>query len=114
MEFDISTLMITFFILAFVISIWKIYAFFPNKQLKDDDKTQESHEELTKLVLHVIKSNSAELSLDVLFKKILCDERFDERHYWRFNKNRLNQLLDNYYLKNPHAKSIADIYENSK
>ncbi|QOY53490.1 hypothetical protein HUE88_10425 [Candidatus Sulfurimonas baltica] len=114
MEFDISTLMIVFFIILFVISMWKIYAFLPNEQLEDDDTTQESKEELTKLVLHVIKSNSAELSLDELYEKIKSSENFNEKHYWRFNKNRLNIILNSYYIKYPHAKSIADIYENLK
>jgi len=110
-ELETSTLMMIFFIIILVASIWKIYAFLPNEQLADDDKTKESQEELTNLILNVIKNSSENLTLNELFKKIKDDEKFDEKHYWRFNQNRLNQLLNNYYIKHPHINNIADIYK---
>ncbi len=111
MEFETSTLMMIFFIIILTVSLWKIYAFLPNEQLADDDKTKESQEELTNLVLNVIKNSSGKLSLNELFQKIKSDEKFDEKHYWRFNPNRLNQLLNNYYIKHPHINNIADIHK---
>ncbi len=112
MEFDTSTLMMIFFIIALVISIWKIYAFLPNKELPDDDTTEESRIDLTNIVLNSIKNSDGKLSVDELFVKIEESEDFDAQRYWRFNKNRLNQLLNTYYIENPDTKSIEDIYKN--
>ena len=84
----------------------------PNKQLSDDDTTKESQEELTKLILNVIKRNNGNLTTNELFEKVTDDESFNQTHYWRFNHNRLNQLLNKYYAQNPHAKSIKDIYSS--
>lgn len=110
MELETSTLMMIFFIIFFIISIWKIYAFLPNRQLADDDTTKESQEELISLILNVIKRSDGNLTTNELFEKMTDDKSFDPKHYWRFNHNRLNQLLNKHYAKNPHAKSIKDIY----
>jgi len=110
LELETSTLMMIFFIIFLVISIWKIYAFLPNRQLEDDDTTKESQEELVRLMLNVIKKSEGNLTTDELFEKMTDDKSFDPKHYWRFNHNRLNQLLNKYYAQNPHAKSIKDIY----
>ncbi|RLA80630.1 MAG: hypothetical protein DRG78_10615 [Epsilonproteobacteria bacterium] len=112
MEFDTSTLMMIFFIIALVISIWKIYAFLPNKELPDDDTTEESKIDLTNIMLTTIKNSDGNLSVDELFVKIEESEDFDSQKYWRFNKNRLNQLLNAYYIEHPHTESIEDIYKN--
>ena len=93
MDFNTSTLMMIFFIIFLVISIWKIYAFLPNKELKDDDRTEASQEELLNIIKNVIAKNEKDLSSKELFEKIINDESFDKEHYWRFNQNRLNQLL---------------------
>jgi hypothetical protein len=55
MEVDIKTLMLLFFILFLTLSIWKIWAFLPNKQLKDDDKMKGSKDKLIVLMLKIIK-----------------------------------------------------------
>ncbi len=112
MEFETSTLMLFFFLISFILSIWKIYLFLPNKQLADDDRTKESQDELLNITLHVIKSKGRDLSVEELFDMIRESENFDKKRYWRFNKNRLNQILSSYYLKYPHTKSIADIHNN--
>jgi hypothetical protein len=114
MEFETSTFMMIFFIIFMIIGIGKIYVFLPNKPLADDDTTKESQEELFALIIKIIKENKGNLNTDELFVKIISDENFNSAHYWRFNKNKLNQLLNSYYLKNPHAKSIVDIYEDLK
>ena len=111
MELDISSLMLLFFIIFLVISIWKIYSFLPNKELADDDTTEESKIDLTNIMIKTIQNSDGSLSVDELFVKIEEYEDFDSQKYWRFNKNRLNQLLNAYYIKNPHTKSIEDIYQ---
>ncbi|WP_321778943.1 hypothetical protein [Sulfurimonas sp.] len=103
--------MMIFFIISLVASMWKIYAFLPNKELADDDTTEASQEELKILMLKVIKSSDANLKANDLYKKMRSDKDFDEKHFWRFNQNRLNQLLNQHYLENPDVFSIEDIYK---
>jgi len=112
MELDTSTLMLIFFIIFFVISVWKIYAFLPNKQLADDDTTKSSQDELINIILKVIKNHDGDLTNEELFHKVQDDDSFDHQHFWRFNQNKLNQLLNHYYLENPDTNSIKDIYKN--
>ncbi len=114
MELDISTLMMIFFILLFIVSIWKIYAFLPNKVLVDDDTTKESHDELIALVLSTIKKSNGDLDLNTLFDNITDSTEFDAKHYWRFNHNRLKKLLEQYYVENRDITSIEDIYKQLK
>ncbi len=114
MELSTSTLMLIFFIIFLILSIWKIWAFLPNKQLADDDRTEESEKELLRIVFKVIQENKGNLTNQELFFKIEEDETFDSQLFWRFNLNRLNQLLKSYYQNNPNISSIKDIYENTK
>ena len=109
MQLEISTIMMILFIILLVASIWKIYAFLPNKALVDDDTTKASQEELLALVLRVIKTSQNNISPKDLCEKIQCDDDFDKKHFWRFNLNKLNQLLSHYYAQNPNIKSIEDI-----
>ena len=112
MELETTTLMMMFFILFLVISIWKIYVFLPNQELIDDDTNQSSKEELTRLLLEAIKNSDGNLTEQELFERIKSHQDFDTKHFWRFNHNRLKQLLNHYYLQNPDTKSIKDIYKN--
>ncbi len=93
MDFSVSTWMMIFFIIFLILSIWKIYDFLPNKELADDDRTEASEEELLKIIKDVMAKNEKNISSKDLFEKILNDKSFDKEHYWRFNQNRLNQLL---------------------
>lgn len=97
-----------------IISIWKIYAFLPNKQLEDDDTTPEATKDLMHLMYSVIKENKGELTKDELFSKMQEHEEFDSQRFWRFNLNRLNQLLQKFYIENPDASDILDIYKKIK
>lgn len=108
-NFETSTWMMLFFVLSLVVSIWKIYAFLPNKQLEDDDTTKEAQEELQRIMIKVIKQNGADLDVKKLFELMKDNEEFDKKRFWRFNENRLNQLLLHYFLQNPSIKSIKDI-----
>ena len=103
-----------FFIVALAISFWKIYVFLPNKPLEDDDTTQEVQDDLVNLMLKVIKENNGAVDVNELFVKMETDEDFDNERYWRFNLNKLNQLLSGYFIKNPNTKSISDIYQSLK
>ncbi|NOQ29966.1 MAG: hypothetical protein GQ570_02460 [Helicobacteraceae bacterium] len=112
MELDIPTLMMIFFVIALVISIWKIYVFLPDRTLADDDRTEASESELIELMLKAIKNSSKVPILSELYEAIENDEGFDKKHYWRFNQNRLNQLLNHYYSLNNDLNSIEDIYKS--
>ena len=114
MEFSTSTLMMIFFIIALVASIWKIYAFLPNKALEDDDTTDDVQTKLLLLMLKVIKENEGNLTNEELFFKIQENEEFDSEVFWRFNHNKLNQILSKYYIQNPNASSILDIYKTNQ
>ena len=114
MELDTSTLMMIFFLIALVVSIWKIYAFLPNKELADDDTTGEAQKDLISIMVKTIHKQNGELTIDELYVYMVENEDFNKEKFWRFNKNKLKQLLESYYLKNPHAKSIEDIYNGTK
>ncbi len=110
-----STWMMIFFIISLVASIWKIYAFLPNKELADDDTTDNAQEELMSITLKTIQKHNGEIkTLDELYTNILINEDFNKEKFWRFNTNKLKKLLELYYLQNPEMKSIEDIYTQSK
>ncbi|MDD3476239.1 MAG: hypothetical protein PHI38_05175 [Sulfurimonas sp.] len=91
-----STMMMIFFILLLIVSIWKIYAFLPNEQLLDDDTTKEAQNTLKELMIKVIKENSADIDSKKLFELMINDAEFDKERFWRFNQNKLNNLLSKY------------------
>jgi len=91
-----STVMVIFFILLLIVSIWKIYAFLPNRQLEDDDTTKESQETLRALMIKVMKENGNHVENRELFKLMINDAEFNKERFWRFNQNKLNHLLSNY------------------
>ena len=111
MDIDTSTWMMIFFLISLVVSIWKIYAFLPNKELEDDDRNEESHNELKSLMLHIIQETEGKLDEKELFFTMSKDERFNSELFWRFNLNRLKQLLHNYYMEFENVSTIKDIYE---
>ena len=93
-ELETSNLMMIVFIFAFVISMWKIYPFLQTKTLADDDTTKDSQEELSKLVLkHMANQSKEDIDTKELLEKIKNDEDFDKKHFWRFNQNKLNQII---------------------
>jgi len=114
MEFDVSTLMMIFFVIFMIISMWKIYAFLPNKQLADDDTTPQATKDLLHLMLRTIELHEGKLSNVELFEKMQENDEFDSQKFWRFNLNRLNQLLQKYYIQNPETSTILDIYKTMK
>ncbi len=112
MKLDLSSWMLILFIILFILSVWKIYAFLPNKPLADDDTTKESQDELLNIITSVIKKNNAEINSKELYLKVIEDDSFDSKKFWRFNQNRLNQLLKMYYIEHKTISSIKDIYDS--
>jgi hypothetical protein len=111
---SIQTMMILGFVVVTALSLWKLYHFMPTKPLPDDDSDEASKEELTHLMLTVIEQqHTPEKPLDEkrLFEQMIAHETFDKEHYWRFNPNKLNQLLNRYYLHHPDTGSLPAIYE---
>jgi hypothetical protein len=108
----IEIIMIVAFVLALVISGWKLYLFMPTKALTDDDTTPDSKEKLKKIMYEVI--NEGALEEEVLYNKMKEHPRFDKKHFWRFNQNRLRQLLKSHYLEHPGHHNIKHIYHHLK
>ncbi len=111
MQISLSTWMMIAFVISLILSGWKLYHFMPSKQLKDDDTTPESQNELIHLILEIIKGSNGELSEKELHSMVKEHESFDAQHFWRFNENRLKQLLHLHYVKNPDTNSIKDIHK---
>lgn len=94
----IEWIMMGSFIAALGLSVWKLYLFFPNKRLLDDDTTPES----TALLIRImIESNHPSMSEEKLFESMLEHPDFDREHFWRFNQNRLRQLITHHRFTDP-------------
>lgn len=100
--------MMVAFVLALLFSGWKLYAFMPNRPLDDDDKTASSEDELKTIMYEVI--HAGETEEEQILTKMKTHPGFDHEHFWRFNHNRLRQLLDRHFLDNPHHKNIEHIH----
>lgn len=84
----------------------------PNKQLEDDDNTKESIDQLTFIMIDTIKASSTPPTHKELFVLMKSHTNFDEKHFWRFNENRLHQLLQRYYTIH-NLSSIEEIYQKA-
>jgi len=115
MELETSTWMMIAFIALLTLSIWKIYDFLPSKQLSDDDTTEVSQGELLALILTTIQKSDGTLKTnDELYTKMLTSEDFNKEKFWRFNTNKLKNILGLYYLEHPELTCIEDIYTKYK
>jgi hypothetical protein len=114
MNFDTSTWMMIAFVIALGGGIWKVYAFMPTKTLADDDTGEDAHEHLVSVMHKVLEDEDETPTLHELHQKMTNHEHFDKERHWRFNPNKLNQLLNKHYIKNPHLNSIEDIHKNQK
>ncbi|MBU0633257.1 hypothetical protein KKA17_11525 [bacterium] len=113
MKEHIPSLMMGAFLFFLLLSLWKVYQFLPNKQLQDDDNTEESIELLTFILLDVLKSSDEVPTFNELFTAMTNHTDFDKKHFWRFNQNKLNNLLTKYYIKHG-LSSIKEIYNHIK
>lgn len=89
------------FIVALGLSSWKMIAFLPSKPLSDDDTTVESIELLEKIMF---ESNQEGMSEEALLETMKRHAQFDANHFWRFNLNKLQQLIRSYRLKEPNFR----------
>lgn len=104
--------MMVAFVLAVGLSGWKLYAFMPNKPLKDDDTNAASTQRLKEIMYEVIADGTTEE--ESIVEKMREHKKFDAEHFWRFNLNRLRQLLNSHYLEHPQHQNTQHIYEHLK
>ncbi len=110
----LETGMITAFVIALIVSLWKVYALLPNKPLQDDDRTDEINLLLHSIMVESIVKYGSNISVKELFEYMRRHHKFDQKRLWRFNINRLNQLLTEHHLRHPNQQSIAEIYQHHK
>lgn len=108
----VEIMMMAAFVLALIFSGWKLYAFMPTEALKDDDTTPASKEALEKIMYEAIRGGA--LEEEILLHKMKEHPHFDKKHFWRFNQNRLRQLLKSHYLKHPGHQNIRHIHHHLK
>jgi hypothetical protein len=114
MDISLSTWMMTAFVIGMILSIWKIYPFLVNRTLEDDDTGEDSYEYLLAIMHKVLQDEEKVPSAKELHEKMTAHEDFDKEKFWRFNLNKLNQLLFKHYAQNPHLNSIEDIHKEVK
>ncbi len=110
----IEWMMMGAFLAALGLSVWKVYLLIPNKPLPDNDTNPLAIEELSNLMVRCIVElyeTEQAATPELLYNRMVNHQSFDQDHYWRFNQNRLNQLLTHYYLNNPPASTPQHIYE---
>ncbi len=91
------------FIVAIGLSSWKMVAFLPSKPLADDDTTTQSVELLEKIM---IECNQDGMSEEILLRAMIAHAEFDQKHFWRFNLNKLQQLIRAYRLTDPNFRHV--------
>jgi len=114
MKLDTSTWMMIAFVLGMVLSIWKMYPFLVNRTLEDDDTGEDSHEFLVGVMHKTLQELEEVPTLNELHQKMTQHTEFDKERFWRFNPNKLNQLLHKHFTKFPHLNSIEDIHKELK
>ncbi|MBN2871010.1 MAG: hypothetical protein JXK04_08670 [Campylobacterales bacterium] len=96
----VEWIMLASFAGALGLSVWKLYLFFPKTRLADDDTTPESVELLERIMIETDRDHPS-LDEEALFQKMTEHPAFDPNHFWRFNQNRLRQLILRYRLREP-------------
>jgi hypothetical protein len=111
MKFDTSTWMMIAFVVAMILSGWKMYPFLVNRTLEDDDTGEDSHEYLVAHMHKVLQETPEVPTVQELHTTMTQHQDFNKEKYWRFNQNKLQQLLYKHYAKHPHLGSIGDIHK---
>ena len=114
MEISTSTWMMIAFVAGMVLSIWKMYPFLVNRTLEDDDTGEDAHNALVELMHKVLQDEEKAPDAKELHEKMTNHADFDKEQFWRFNLNKLNQLLYRHYAEYPHLSSIGDIHKEIK
>lgn len=99
----IQWIMLGFFIGALGLTLLKLYVFFPNKPLLDDDTTPLAIEKLQQIMVECDRL-TPHLDDESLFQHIIEHPDFDSTFFWRFNLNRLRHLIENYRLQEPNFR----------
>jgi len=102
------------FVVGMVLSIWKMYPFLVNRTLEDDDTGEDAHEYLLNIMHKVLQDEEQTPTAKELHEKMINHKDFDKEKFWRFNLNKLNQLLNRHYAEHPHLESIEDIHKEVK
>ncbi|WP_297485612.1 hypothetical protein [Sulfurimonas sp.] len=113
MKLSTSTWMMIAFIAGMILSMWKMYPFLVNRTLEDDDRGEDTHTLLVDIMYEVLKELKAVPTTNELHDAMKVHEKFDEKKLWRFNPNKLNQLLNKHYSQNEHLNSIEDIHHEA-
>lgn len=116
LDLNIETTMMIFFVIALIVSMYKLYVFLPNRTLPDDDQTKEATDRLISIMIRSIHLNyelTQTASTTSIYDSMIHDSEFNHEHFWRFNQNRLNHLIENYHLKF-NTSTIEEIYHHSK
>ncbi|MFY9142969.1 MAG: hypothetical protein WAO38_08675 [Sulfuricurvum sp.] len=88
------------FVAGLILSLYKVYLFLPKKRLADDDTTPESVELLERILVETDRDHPS-LTDEELYQKMTEHPKFDPKHFWRFNENRLRHLIEHYRFKEP-------------
>ncbi len=104
--------MMVAFILGVGLSGWKLYAFMPSKPLVDDDTNQDSTQTLKQIMYESISKGA--LEEEDLVEEMKSHPLFEKEHFWRFNLNRLRQLLGSHYIEHPEHQNIHHIHQHLK
>ncbi|SFV58373.1 hypothetical protein MNB_SM-5-164 [hydrothermal vent metagenome] len=113
MELNTSTWMMIAFVVGMIVSIWKLYPFLVNKKLEDDDRGEDTYNLLVEIMYDTLKEFKESPTLNELHDAMKAHKKFDTKKLWRFNPNKLNQLLNRHYLENEHLNSIKDIHQKA-
>lgn len=96
----IQWLMMSGFVAALGLSIWKFYLFLPNKPLPNDERDSQSVQKLQEIMVECNRIDP-EMDEETLFQRMTEHNDFDSKYFWRFNLNRLRHLIEDYRFKDP-------------
>ena len=111
MEISNSTWMMIAFVAGTALSIWKMYPFLVNKTLEDDDTGEDAHNHLVAHMKKVLQELESTPSYQELHTLMTQHKDFDKEKFWRFNENKLRQLVNRYLCENTHLDSLEDIHK---
>jgi len=108
--FEIAMFII--FILVTIGMMYKIKTWMPTEPLADDDRDEKSIQELESIIIDTIKKEYHEgINAKEIFQKMQNHQKFDKKHYWRVNENRVIKLIEDIIAKHDGINSIDDIKE---
>ena len=114
MEISTSTWMMVAFVAGTALSIWKMYPFLVNRTLEDDDTGEDAHNYLLSHMKKILQECETTPSYKELHEKMCAHNEFDKEKFWRFNENKLRQLINQHLSTNQHLNSLEDIHNEIK